>query len=178
MIKRLLLSVLLLGSVAMAKDLMQIPFEKADGEATNLAEFRGKVLLLVNVASRCGFTKQYEELEKLYREKKEDGLMVIGFPCNDFGGQEPGGMDEILSFCKTEYGVTFPIMNKIHVVGSEQHPLYAKLLSGETAAAGEIKWNFEKILIGRDGVPVAKFGSAARPMGKEVMAAIQQELQK
>lgn len=156
----------------MADDLMKIPFEDAKGEVTSLSAFEGKVILVVNVASKCGYTKQYAELEKLYQERQEDQFVIIGFPCNDFGGQEPGKIEEILSFCRTEYGVTFPIMSKIHVVGSNQHPLYAAVLSENAPLEGEIEWNFEKILIGKDGKPIVKFGSAVAPRGEELTAAI------
>ncbi len=126
----------------MADDLMKIPFEDAKGEVTSLSAFEGKVILVVNVASKCGYTKQYAELEKLYQERQEDQFVIIGFPCNDFGGQEPGKIEEILSFCRTEYGVTFPIMSKIHVVGSNQHPLYAAGTERECSTRGRNRMEF------------------------------------
>lgn len=161
-----------LASTAFAADITTIPFENAAGEKTSLADFKGKAVLLVNVASKCGFTKQYEGLQKLYEEKKGDGLVILGFPCNDFGGQEPGSIEEIQAFCKTNYGVDFPIMAKIHVKGKEQHPLYTALTGDGGAFPGNVKWNFGKILIDKNGKPVAKFGSATKPDSDELAKAI------
>ncbi|QTN34376.1 glutathione peroxidase [Akkermansiaceae bacterium] len=161
-----------LCSSAFAADITGIPFENAEGEKTSLADFKGKAVLIVNVASKCGFTKQYEGLQKLYEEKKGDGLVILGFPCNDFGGQEPGSIEEIQAFCKTNYGVTFPIMAKIHVKGKDQHPLYAALTGKDGAFPGNVKWNFGKILIDKNGKPVAKFGSTTKPDSDELAKAI------
>jgi len=117
------------------------------GKEVDLAEYKGKVVLMVNVASRCGYTPQYEGLEKLYEKYKDQGFVIIGFPANNFGGQEPGSNEQIKTFCTSKYNVTFPMMSKISVKGDDQHPLYKML----TSEKGEVKWNFNKFLIGKDG---------------------------
>ena len=172
MLHKIIIPAAILASSAFAADITSIPFENAAGEKTSLADYKGKAVLLVNVASKCGFTKQYDGLQKLYEEKKDDGLVILGFPCNDFGGQEPGTIEEIQTFCRAKYGVTFPIMAKIHVKGKEQHPLYTALTGSEGAFPGDTKWNFGKILIDKDGKPVAKFGSATKPDSEELAKAI------
>jgi glutathione peroxidase len=143
-----------------------------------LSEYKGKVLLIVNVASRCGFTPQYAGLEKLYERYKEAGLVVLGFPANNFKNQEPGSDAEILQFCTTQYRITFPLFSKISVEGADQHPLYKFLTSEETnpGFAGPISWNFNKFLAGRDGVVVARFGSRDAPESSEVMQAVEKAL--
>jgi len=143
--------------------------EMLDGRSTGLEEFRGRVLLVVNTASQCGFTPQYAELETLYRKYREQGFAVLAFPCNQFGGQEPGTATEIGAFCETHYGVSFPVFAKIEVNGRDAAPLYRFLkrekpgrLGGLTR--GRILWNFTKFLIGRGGEVVARYASATRPM--------------
>lgn len=163
---------MVLSASAFAADISEIPFETAEGEKTSLSAYEGKAVLLVNVASKCGFTKQYAGLQKLYEERKDDGLVILAFPCNDFGGQEPGTIEEIQKFCSTKYNVTFPIMAKIHVKGQEQHELYKALTGKDGAFPGDTKWNFGKILIGKDGKPVARFGSATKPDSEELTQAI------
>lgn len=139
--------------------------ETIDGQQVSLAQYQGKVLLIVNVASKCGFTPQYEGLEKLYETYSERGLVVLGFPCNQFRQQEPGSNAEIKKFCKLNYGVTFPMFGKIDVNGDTTHPLYVflkKSLPGVLGSEG-IKWNFTKFLIDRNGKPVERFGSQTEP---------------
>jgi len=123
----------------------------------------GKVVLAVNVASKCGLTPQYEGLEKLYLELRDQGLAVIGFPCNQFGGQEPGTADEIAQFCTTNYAIDFPMTEKIDVNGNARHPIYAWLTGGENGFPGDIEWNFEKFLIDRDGKAVKRYPPATPP---------------
>lgn len=159
-----------------AADLSSIPFKDIKGKETSLKDFKGKVVLIVNTASKCGNTPQYTPLEALYAKYKDKGLVVIGFPCNDFGGQEPGSADEIQEFCKTSYSVTFPLMEKIHVKGAEQHPLYAALTGEKGAFPGDVKWNFGKFLIGKDGKPIARFEPRTAPDSAEVVGAIEKAL--
>ncbi|MFU8894410.1 MAG: glutathione peroxidase [Luteolibacter sp.] len=152
-----------------AADLQSIPFRDADGGERTLKEFAGQVVLIVNVASKCGFTKQYEGLEALYQKHKDAGLVILAFPCNDFGGQEPGSLEEIRNFCTMNFGVTFPIMDKITIRGSDKHPLYA-------AMPGRVMWNFGKHLVGRDGTHIDYFGSRTKPDAAEFTAAIEKAL--
>lgn len=142
-----------------------IPVVDIDGNATTLAKYKGKVVLIVNVASKCGLTKQYEGLEALYRQYGEKGLVVLGFPCNQFMGQEPGTEAEIAEFCSVNYGVTFPLFSKLEVNGKDAHPLYKYLkevLPG-TGNKSDIEWNFAKFLIGRDGQPLERFHPRVKP---------------
>ncbi|NJL90628.1 MAG: glutathione peroxidase [Coleofasciculaceae cyanobacterium SM2_1_6] len=155
--------------------IQDITISKADGSPQSLADYAGKVLLLVNVASYCGYTPQYPGLEKLHQQYKDQGLVVLGLPCNDFGAQEPGTNAEIQTFCTTNYGVTFELLDKVHAKGAEQHPLYARLT--ETPQS-EVKWNFEKFLISKQGEVVQQFRSAMSPEAPELIAAIEQELAK
>lgn len=134
-----------------------------DGRDNLLESFRSKAILAVNLASECGFTPQYEGLEALYRELGSQGLTVVGFPCNQFGAQEPGTAEEILNFCSTRFNVTFPLSEKIEVNGDDRHPLYAWLTSPESGYPGNIEWNFEKFLINRDGSIVGRYPSATTP---------------
>ncbi len=136
-----------------------------DGQDVSLADYRGQVLLIVNTASKCGFTPQYEGLEALYRDYKDRGLTVLGFPCNQFGAQEPGNAEEIASFCSLTYDVTFPMLAKIDVNGPSAHPLYAFLKKEQKGLLGTegIKWNFTKFLIGRDGEVVERFAPTTKP---------------
>lgn len=172
MLHRLLIPTIILTVSAFATDISNIPFKTAEGKETRLSAYSGKVILLVNVASKCGFTKQYAGLQKLYEDHREKGLVIIGFPCNNFGGQEPGTIAEIQDFCSTKFNVTFPIMDKIDVKGEYQHPLYAALTGKEGLFLGEIKWNFGKILIGKDGKPLVRFDSSTKPESKELADAI------
>jgi len=148
------------------------------GEQKSLADYSGKVALIVNVASKCGLTPQYEGLEQLYRSYKERGLTVLGFPCNQFAGQEPGTEQEIQTFCSTKYDVSFPLFGKLDVNGAARHPLYAWLTSEQTApeASGDIKWNFGKFLIGRDGKIVARFAPTTTPKDASVIEAVEKAL--
>ena len=152
------------------------PLTTIDNEPTTLAEHEGKVLLIVNVASRCGFTGQYEGLEALYKKYKNDGLVVLGFPCNQFGSQEPGTEAEIKSFCSLTYGVSFPMFSKIDVNGANQHPLFASLTGDGSPFSGKIKWNFSKFLISRDGEILDRFGSMTGPQSKRIVSAIEAAL--
>lgn len=138
---------------------------KLSGETLNFAEYQNKVVLIVNTASQCGFTPQYEGLEKLYQDYKDSGLVVVGFPCNQFGKQEQGNSEEIESFCQLNYGVSFPMMDKIEVNGEHPHPLYNWLKSQKGGVLGKgIKWNFTKFLIGRDGQVVARYAPTKKPV--------------
>ena len=136
-----------------------------DGQDASLADYRGQVLLIVNTASKCGFTPQYEGLEALYREYKDNGFTVLAFPCNQFGAQEPGNAEEIANFCSLTYDVTFPVLAKIDVNGPSAHPLYAYLKHEQKGLLGTeaIKWNFTKFLIGRDGEVVERFAPTTKP---------------
>jgi len=149
-----------------------------DGKDVTVSAFKGKVLLIVNVASKCGFTGQYEGLQKLYTTYTNRGLVVLGFPANDFLRQEPGTDAEIKNFCTLTYGVTFPMFAKISVKGKDIHPLYAFLTSKESNPkfGGAISWNFNKFLIGRDGTVVGRFGSRTKPDDKELIAAVEQAI--
>jgi glutathione peroxidase len=148
-----------------------------DGKAAPLADYKGKVVLVVNVASQCGYTPQYSALEAVYEEYKNQGFVILGFPANNFGAQEPGTNEEIKTFCSRKYNVTFPMYAKISVKGADQAPLYA-YLTKETppGIAGEIKWNFTKFLIDRNGNVVQRFDSAVTPDSKEVVSAIERQL--
>ncbi|KAG0329828.1 glutathione peroxidase gpx1 [Dissophora globulifera] len=130
----------------------------------SMKEFEGKVVLVVNVASKCGFTKQYAGLEELYKKYKDQGFVIIGFPCNQFGGQEPGSNEEIESFCQLNFGVTFPLMDKIDVNGDKEDPVYTYLKAQKKSLMmSRIKWNFEKFLIGKDGLVVERYASTTTP---------------
>ena len=149
-----------------------------DGTDKSLSDFVGKVLLIVNVASKCGFTPQYEGLESLYQRYRERGFEILGFPANNFGRQEPGTDAEIQSFCSLTYGVTFPMFSKISVKGKDIHPLYAFLTDKETdpAFAGKISWNFNKFLIDRTGKVVNRFDSKDAPMGDKIPRSVEEML--
>jgi glutathione peroxidase len=137
--------------------------KRIDGKEESLADYRGQVLLLVNVASKCGLTPQYDALEDLYEKYRPQGFAVLGFPANDFAGQEPGNDGEIASFCRSTYGVEFPMFSKITVKGEGQHPLYRKLTSLPEPIGGEVQWNFQKYLVNRRGEVVAKFSPRTKP---------------
>ncbi len=149
-----------------------------DGADVPLARYKGKVLLIVNVASKCGYTPQYEALQELYRRYKDKGLAVLGFPANNFGWQEPGTDAEIKTFCTTKYNVTFDMFSKISVKGSDQHPLYTYLTSEDAnpATAGAVKWNFTKYLVNKDGHVIARFNSGTTPLSDELVKAVEAAL--
>lgn len=155
-----------------------IPLTTLDGKSTSLAAFDGNALLIVNVASKCGLTPQYAGLEQLATEFGPQGLTVLGVPCNQFGGQEPGTAEEIGTFCSTTYGVTFPLLEKADVNGADRHPLYEVLTEtpDEAGEAGDIQWNFEKFLVSRDGAVVRRFRPRTEPTSPEVIGAIKELL--
>jgi len=156
----------------------QIPVRRLSGEDTTLAEHAGKALLIVNVASKCGLTPQYTGLEQLHERLEGRGFAVLGFPCNQFGGQEPGTSEEIAEFCSTTYGVTFPLYAKIEVNGDGRHPLYDELTAvpDGKGEAGDIMWNFEKFLVSPDGVIVGRFRPRTVPEDPDLLAAIEDVL--
>lgn len=162
----------------MAQSVYDFAVTDIDGHAVSLAQFRGRVLLIVNVASKCAFTRQYEALQRLYDTYRERGLAVLGFPANDFLWQEPGTNAEIKSFCTIRYGVTFPMFAKISVKGAAQHPLYRFLTDKRTNPhfGGRITWNFNKFLIGRDGAILARFAARTRPDSPKVLDAVENAL--
>jgi glutathione peroxidase len=185
--------------IVMSESVLDIPVKKITGEDTSLAEFKGHVLLVVNVASKCGLTPQYEGLEKIYEQYKGQGLVVAGFPANDFKAQEPGTNEEIQTFCTTNFGVKFPMFEKITVVGPEKHPLYQALIAAQPKAVSvseipwrdklkgygieanaepELLWNFEKFLVSRTGQVVERFAPDTQPDAPELKAAIESELAK
>ena len=154
--------------------------ETLDGKPAPLHDYQGKVLLIVNTASKCGFTPQYTGLEELWRKYKDRGLVILGFPCNQFGQREPGTAEEIQEFCTSNYKVSFDLFSKVEVNGDNAAPLYKYLTGAETDPqfSGKIPWNFEKFLIGRDGKVVARFKHSVSPDSAEVVAAIKKELEK
>ena len=160
-----------------AADLSEIPFKTINDKDASLADYQGKVVLVVNTASKCGLTKQYEGLQKIYKKYKGKDFVVIGFPCNDFGKQEPGTAKEIQKFCKSKFDVGFPLMAKIHVKGDDQHPLYTALTGPKGAFPGDVKWNFGKFLIGKDGKALARFEPKQKPESPEVTSAIEKALE-
>lgn len=179
----------------MATSLYDIPLNTIDGQPAQLGDYRGKVLLVVNVASKCGLTPQYEGLEQLYRAKREAGLEVLGFPANDFKGQEPGSDAEIQQFCQLTYDVSFPMFSKIEVTGPGTHPLYRALIAAQPESVGDaamrqqlvgygiepnpapgVVWNFEKFLVGRDGQVIARFAPNTKPDDAGLLAAIDRAL--
>ena len=146
-----------------------------DGEEVAMADYRGQAVVVVNTASRCGFTPQYDGLEALYRAHRDEGLVVLGFPCNQFKGQEPGSEEEIASFCRLDHGVTFPLFAKVEVNGPGTHPLWAWLKAQRPGTLGEaVKWNFTKFLVGRDGQVIARYAPTTTPekMEADVLAAL------
>ena len=155
-----------------------IPLTGLDGQPFDKAQLDGKVVLFVNVASKCGLTPQYEQLEAVAKKYGERGLVVVGFPCNQFGGQEPGSAEEIAEFCSATYGVTFPMMEKIEVNGAGRHPIYQALtpIADADGHQGDIRWNFEKFVISADGASVTRFSPRTRPDDPAVLAAIEAAL--
>jgi glutathione peroxidase len=171
----LLLAAALLPAIVTAQaadTLLGVPLKDIDGKSTTLKAYQGKVLLVVNVASKCGFTPQYAGLEALYAKYKDRGLVVLGFPCNQFGGQEPGTNEEIKQFCTSKYGVTFPLFDKLDVNGPKRAPLYALLVGKDSPVAGDIRWNFTKFLIGRDGKILERFESRTKSDAPELVEAV------
>jgi glutathione peroxidase len=179
----------------MATAIQDIPLKTIEGQDSNLGAYAGKVLLVVNVASKCGLTPQYTALESVFEKYRDQGLVVLGFPANDFGAQEPGTDEEIATFCETQFSVQFPMFSKIEVTGPAKHPLYAKLIEEQPEAlatdafrarlAGfgregnpppELLWNFEKFLVGRDGTVVARFSPDMAPDDDRIITAIEREL--
>jgi glutathione peroxidase len=158
--------------VARAGSIYDIPLKDIAGKDTTLAAYKGQVLLIVNVASHCGFTPQYKGLEAIYKKYSDQGFTVLGFPCNQFGAQEPGTDAEIVQFCTSKYNVTFPLFDKIEVNGPKRHPLYALLAGPDSPFPGDITWNFNKFLIGKDGKILKRFDSKATPESPEVTQAI------
>jgi glutathione peroxidase len=162
--------------VARADSLYDIPLKDIHGKDTSLNAYKGQVLLIVNVASKCGFTPQYKGLEAIYEKYKDKGLVVLGFPCNQFGSQEPGTNEQIQQFCTATYNVTFPLFDKLDVNGANRHPLYIALAGEKSPFPGNITWNFNKFLIGRDGSIVKRFDSKATPESPEVIQAVEAAL--
>jgi glutathione peroxidase len=154
---------------------LDFTMKNIDGKDVPLSTYRGKVILIVNVASECGYTPQYKGLESLYRKYKDRGFVILGFPANNFGAQEPGTDEEIKKFCSTTYDVTFDLFSKISVKGEDQHPLY-KFITSDPAVTGEIRWNFQKYLVGKDGRLIARFMSRVEPLSDELTQAVEKAL--
>jgi len=170
----LIVAVLCAAHVALAESkLYDVPLKDIDGKDTSLKAYSGKVLLVVNVASKCGNTPQYGGLETLQQKYKDQGFTVLGFPCNDFGAQEPGSNADIKEFCTSKYSVTFPIFDKVHVKGADQHPLYKELSGKDSPFPGDVKWNFGKFLVGRDGKIIKRFEPGLKPETKQLTEAIE-----
>jgi glutathione peroxidase len=172
-----LVALLMSASLFAASSIYEFTLPSIDGKPLPLANFKGKVVLVVNVASRCGFTPQYSALEATYEKYKDQGFVILGFPANNFGSQEPGSNQEIKTFCQTKYSVSFPMYAKVSVKGDDQTPLYAYLTKQTNPAlAGDIKWNFTKFLVDRNGNVVKRFEPDVTPDSPEVMAAIEKSL--
>ena len=159
-----------------AASLYDIPVKDIDGKESSLKDYQGKVLLIVNVASKCGLTPQYKALEAIHEKYKAQGFTVLGFPCNQFMGQEPGTNEEIKQFCSSKYNVSFPLFDKLEVNGPNRHPLYVALAGQDSPFPGNIKWNFGKFLVGRDGKILKRFEPRTTPDSPEVVEAIQAAL--
>lgn len=170
--KTLIASLALTALNIFAADLTSIPLKTIDGKDASLKDYAGKAVLIVNVASECGYTGQYAGLQALHAKYADKGFAVLGFPCNDFGGQEPGTESEIKTFCSSRYQVTFPLFSKVKILGADKHPLFAALTSG----SGDVGWNFEKFLVGKDDKLIARYGSDAEPEGSDIEDAIKKEL--
>jgi len=163
------------GDMQHPKSVLDFTMNTIDGQPRPLSSYKGKVLMIINTASECGFTPQYAPLEQLYETYKDKGFMVLAFPANNFGAQEPGTNSEIKSFCSTKYHTTFDLFEKISVKGSDQHPLY-RYITQASPFKGDIKWNFQKYLVDRSGKVVARYMSAVDPMSKEVRAEVEKLL--
>jgi glutathione peroxidase len=160
---------------------LNFTMKSIDGKDVKLEDYQGKVILMVNTASKCGYTPQYKDLEAIYTKYQEKGLVILGFPANNFGGQEPGSDKQIQEFCTGKYNVTFPMFSKISVLGDDKAPLYKVLTDAPqttTKESGEVKWNFEKFLIGRDGTVIGRYRSKIKPTDEVVVKAIEAELAK
>jgi len=164
------------GSAADGPTLHGIPLKTIEGKDATLGDYKGKVLLVVNVASQCGYTRQYAGLQSLHEKMKDKGFTVLGFPCNDFGGQEPGTEAEIQKFCSTKYKVTFPMFAKVAVKGESKHPLYEALTGKSSPVPGDVKWNFAKFLVGKDGAVLKRFDSGTEPDDAELLKSIEAAL--
>jgi glutathione peroxidase len=177
--KVLLLFALLLSPMISARatdSIYDIPLKTLDGQDTSLKTYQGKALLIVNVASKCGFTPQYAGLEALYQRYASQGFVILGFPCNQFGKQEPGTPEEIKQFCTSKFAVTFPLFEKLDVNGANRQPLYVLLAGKDSPVPGDIKWNFTKFLIGRDGKILNRFDSRVKPDSPEMAQAVESAL--
>lgn len=161
---------------ARAESIYDIKLKDIDGKDTSLAAYKGKVVLIVNVASKCGYTRQYTGLEAAYEKYKGQGFVILGFPCNQFGGQEPGTNEEIKQFCSSKFNVTFPLFDKLEVNGNNRHPLYTALAGKDSPFPGDIKWNFNKFLLGKDGRIIKRFDSKVAPESPEMTQAIEAAL--
>jgi len=176
MLRRLLISSLFAATAMFAaNNVHEFSLNTIDGQPASLSKYKGKVMLLVNVASQCGYTPQYTGLQSLYQKYKDKGLVIVGVPANNFGGQEPGTNEEIKTFCERKYNVSFPMMSKVSVKGGDMVPLYGYLTS-ETG--GDVKWNFTKFLVGKDGKIVQRFESKVAPDAAELTSAVEQALAK
>jgi glutathione peroxidase len=164
-------------STAQSNTVYDFTMTDIDGKAVPLAQFKGKVLLLVNTASFCGNTPQYAELQKLYEENRDKGLEILAFPASNFGKQEPGTNDEIKGFCYTKYALTFPLFSKISVKGEDTHPLY-RYLTEQSPFPGEVEWNFQKYLVDRNGNVIARYHHRTKPLSQEIMSDVSQALAK
>jgi glutathione peroxidase len=175
----ILVALMLLQTIAVrAGSIYDLTVKDINNKDVKLSDYKGKVLLIVNVASKCGFTPQYTALESTYEKYKDKGFVTLGFPCNQFGGQEPGSNAEIVEFCTSKFGVKFPMFDKIEVNGANRHPLYVMLAGKDSPFPGDIKWNFNKFVIGKDGTIVKRFDSKFTPDSPEVIAAIEAALAK
>jgi len=162
----------------MDKNIKQIIVKDINGKPVNLSDYKGKILLIVNVASYCGYTKQYAGLEEIYKKYKDKGFEILAFPCNQFGEQEPGTNEEIKNFCSFKFDVTFKLFDKIDVNGKDKSPLYSILTDNEVTGKADIKWNFEKFLIDKNGNVVARYTSKVEPNSEELISVIEKELKK
>lgn len=169
--KHLIAALAMSAVTSFAADLSSIPLKTIDGKDASLKDYAGKVVLIVNVASECGYTSQYAGMQALHEKYADKGFAVLGFPCNDFGGQEPGSESEIKTFCTSRYNVTFPMFAKVKITGADKHPLFAELTNGT-----DVQWNFEKFLVGKDGKLMSRFGSDAEPEGGDIEAAVKKAL--
>lgn len=177
-----LLSLLILAMTTLtataADGLHDVDLKTIDGKAASMKDYAGKVVLVVNVASECGYTGQYAGLQALHQKYGEQGFVVLGFPCNDFGGQEPGSEREIQAFCTNRYNVTFPMFEKVAITGGSKHPLYAALTSPSSPFPGDVQWNFTKFLIGKDGKVLGRFEADVEPESSQLEDAVKTALAK
>jgi glutathione peroxidase len=175
-----IVSLIVLGILSMfsiTDSFYSFTLKTIEGDEKSLETYKGKVVLIVNTASKCGYTPQYEGLQAIYEQYKDQGLVILGFPANNFMGQEPGTDEEILEFCTAKYDVNFPMFSKVSVKGDDQHPLFSYLTKAENPDfTGDIKWNFEKFLIGKDGKLLHRYRSGVKPESKEMKSAIEEAL--